>query len=256
MVTKILKYVIFDLIRSKVVLVYMLILFLLTLGFIYFQNDTSRTVSSLQYLILSIVPLISIILSTIQYYNSKEFVELLMTQPIRRRQIFMAEYLGISLVLSFALLVGLGVPLLFHGLTLAGFYLLFCGVILTFVFTGLAFLASVLSNDKAKGIGMALIVWFYFSIIYDGLVLAAMFMFNDYPLEKPVLLLTALNPIDLSRIVVLLKTDISALLGYTGALYQKFFGQGFGIIFSFVCLLLWTIVPLGFAVRKFARKDF
>jgi hypothetical protein len=63
-------------------------------------------------------------------------------------------------------------------------------------------------------------IWFYFALIYDGLILLILFSFSDYPLEKITLLLSALNPIDLGRISIMLKMDVSALMGYT-APYTK-----------------------------------
>jgi len=256
MTNKILKYVVFDVIRSRVVLGYTILLLLISSTFIYMQSDAEKTVASLLNIVLLIVPLISIILGTIHYYNSREFIELIMAQPIRRRTIFFAQYFGLTLVLALAFLLGIGLPLILNGISLAGLYLLLTGCLLTFVFTALAFLASVSSNDKAKGIGISLILWFYFAVLYDGIVLSILFYFSDYQLEKVVLFLTALNPIDLSRIIILLNLDISALMGYTGALYQQFFGSFIGIGLSLVCMFLWVILPLWFALRKFQRKDF
>jgi len=129
------------------------------------------------------------------------------------------------------------------------------GCLLTLSFVSLAFLTSVITRDKAKGIGLALMLWFYFSIIFDGLVLLFLFVFADYPLEKAMIVLTALNPIDLARILILLQLDISALMGYTGALYQQFFGSGSGIVFSLLMQLLWIVVPVYFALRIFKKKD-
>ena len=65
-----------------------------------------------------------------------------------------------------------------------------------------------------------------------------MLVFDDYPLDKFALGATIFNPIDLSRILVILKLDISALLGYTGAVFQNFFGTGFGMFFSLTSLIL------------------
>jgi len=56
--------------------------------------------------------------------------------------------------------------------------------------------------------------------------------------------------------LILLKLDISALLGYTGALFQKFLGTNFGIVLSIGMLVLWVIIPAWFIVRKSNRKDF
>jgi Cu-processing system permease protein len=126
---------------------------------------------------------------------------------------------------------------------------------LTFVFVALAFAASVSTRDKAKAIGIALLFWFYFSLIYDGLILYIIYSFSDYPLEKITLTLVSLNPIDLARIIILLKLDLSALMGYTGAFYKNFFGSSFGVVYSVCFLSLWAVAPLLLAMRKFVRKD-
>ena len=94
-----------------------------------------------------------------------------------------------------------------------------------------------------------------FALIYDGLVLAIIFTFSDYPLEKITLMLTSLNPVDLARIFIMLKMDISALMGYTGATYKEFFGSSSGTLYTLFIMLLWVAVPLFFAVRAFKRKD-
>jgi Cu-processing system permease protein len=126
---------------------------------------------------------------------------------------------------------------------------------LTLVFVSLAFLSSVLTRDKAKAIGIALLFWFYFSLIYDGLLLWIIYSFGDYPLEKVTLALIAFNPVDLARIVMLLQLDISALMGYTGAFYKNFFGSNSGIVFSAGILVIWVLTPLWIALRVFKRKD-
>src|SRR5688572_11677045 len=112
-----------------------------------------------------------------------------------------------------------------------------------------------MSRDKARGIGFALLLWFYFSLIYDGLVLLVLFSFSDYPMEKFTLLLSSLNPIDLGRIFIMLQMDVSALMGYTGALYKDFFGTATGVFFTFGIMLLWIAVPFAGAVFAFKKKD-
>ena len=82
-----------------------------------------------------------------------------------------------------------------------------------------------------------------------------LFTFSDYPMEKATLALAALNPIDLGRIFIMLKMDISALMGYTGALYKQFFGSAQGILFTTAIMLAWIIAPLLIALRMFRKKD-
>jgi len=127
--------------------------------------------------------------------------------------------------------------------------------VLTGVFVSLAFLAAVLTRDKAKAIGIALLFWFYFSLIYDGFLLWFVYAFSDYPLEKITLTLIALNPVDLARVIMLLQLDISALMGYTGAFYKEFFGSNTGIILSTGLLAVWIALPCYLSLRIFVRKD-
>ena len=154
-----------------------------------------------------------------------------------------------------AFFIGVGVPVLLFNFDATGLALVFTGVMLTFIFTSLAFYASVKSRDKARGIGAALLLWFYFALIYDGLVLLILFAFSDYPLEQITLALSSLNPVDLGRIFIMLKMDVSALMGYTGATYKDFFGSNTGLLYTAGIMLVWAVVPLLLAVRSFNKKD-
>jgi Cu-processing system permease protein len=102
---------------------------------------------------------------------------------------------------------------------------------------------------------VSVLIWLYFSIIFDGLVLFILFQFGEYPLEKPMLILSSLNPIDIGRILILLKMDVSALMGYTGAVFKDFFGAPSGLGITLFVMLLWILIPVSLSVRKFRRKD-
>ena len=102
----------------------------------------------------------------------------------------------------------------------------------------------------------AILLWLFMAIIYDGIFLMSLIIFSDYPLDKLSLIGTMLNPIDLSRTLILLKLDISALLGYTGAVFKQFFGTSLGLIVSFVALTLWVVLPVLRITMKANKKDF
>jgi Cu-processing system permease protein len=231
--------------------------FLLVSTFALFQidSDSGKVVLSLLNIVLMVVPLISIVFTTIHFFNSYEFIELMLAQPINRKVIFLSEYVSVAFSLCIAYSIGIGVPSLLFGGDPSLVTLLFTGIILTLVFVSLAFLSSVLTRDKAKAIGIALLFWFYFSLLYDGLILWIIYSFSDYPLEKVTLSLIALNPVDLARILMILQLDISALMGYTGAFYKDFFGSSIGFIFSASILMIWVALPLWIALRIFSKKD-
>ena len=100
-----------------------------------------------------------------------------------------------------------------------------------------------------------ILLWLYFALIFDGLILFILFQFEDYPLDNFMVAASAFNPIDLCRILILLQMDISALMGYTGAVFKDFFGSQTGSLVAAVILLLWVIIPVWLSKRKFQRKD-
>ena len=92
--------------------------------------------------------------------------------------------------------------------------------------------------------------------LYDAGVLLAVRSFSAYPLEGPVLTAMAFNPVDLARVVLLLEFDLSAMLGYTGALFEQVFGTALGLGLALGLLLLWTAAPAWMGGRAFRAKDF
>jgi len=258
---KILKYSFYDLMRSRWSYVYFAFYLLLGVVLLFLNNNLSKAVITLMNVIIILVPLIGTIFGVMYYYNSKEFTELLLAQPLKRSSIFLGQYLGVAFSLSMSLILGLGIPFIFYGLFKSNAIwdfslLLITGTFLTFIFTALAFNIALSNENRIKGFGYAILLWLFLAVIYDGLFLMSLIFFEDYPLDKLSLFGTMLNPIDLSRTLILLKLDISALLGYTGAVFKKFFGTNFGLIVSIIMLSVWVILPVLRIIYKSKKKDF
>jgi Cu-processing system permease protein len=252
---KISKYVIYDILRSKVLIAYTLFLLAVSFALFSLETDGAKSVVSLLSVVLIIVPLISIVFTTTYFYNAYEFIELLVAQPLSRNTILLGEFFGVAISMTTAFLFGIGIPVLIYSATATGFVLILSGVVLTLSFVSIAFFASVAMRDKSKGIGFSLLLWFYFAIIYDAIVLVILFSFSDYPLDKAVIALASLNPIDMARIMVLMKLDISALMGFTGAVYKQFFGSNFGLLYTIAVMFVWIILPLFLSVKIFKKKN-
>ncbi|WP_113924322.1 ABC transporter permease subunit [Cognataquiflexum aquatile] len=253
---KLLKYALYDIVKSRFALLYTLFMVLVAISIYQVSEDMSKVSLSLLNIMLMIVPLISAIFATTHFFNNLEFTELMLAQPVKRRDVFLSQVLAVMFVLSLAIVIGFGVPMILWGADSSVLILLGIGIGLSVVFAGLAFLASVLTRDKAKAIGISLSFWIYFSLVYDGFVLYLIYSLVDYPLEKPTLALVFLNPVDLGRIIMLMQLDISALMGYTGAFFQDFFGSAKGILLSSAVMFIWMILPVSAAMRVFKRKDF
>ena len=258
---KILKYSFYDLMRSRWSYVYFAFYLLLGVVLLFLNNDLSKAVITLMNVIIVLVPLIGTIFGVMYYYNSKEFTELFLAQPLKRSSIFLGQYLGVAISLSLSLILGLGIPFVFYGLFMSNAIwdfslLLITGTFLTLIFTALAFNIALSNENRIKGFGYAILLWLFLAIIYDGVFLMSLIIFEDYPLDKLSLFGTMLYPIELARTLILLKLDISALLGYTGAVFKQFFGTSIGLIVSFTALTLWVLLPVLRITVKARKKDF
>ena len=252
---KIVKYIMTDILRSRIVIIYTIVLFITTLSLFGLEDNVNKGMLSLLNIVLILVPLFSIIFSTIYIYNSAEFIELLVSQPLQRNAIWLSFLFGLVFSLSIAFLIGVGLPLLLFQLNYISLLITIVGNILSIIFVAIALLVAVKIRDKSKGIGMVIFLWMYFSLLFDGFVLFLLFQFSDYPLEKPMIMVSALNPIDLGRILILLQLDVSAMMGYTGAIFKDFFGTIYGLTASFIVLLLWIVIPSYLSSRNFKQKD-
>lgn len=258
---KIIKYSFFDLIRSRWAMFYGVFFFLFTSVLLAFSTDLSRVIVSLMNVVLILCPLIATMFGAMYYYNTAEFRELLLAQPIRRRSIFLGQFIGLSLSLILSLLVGIGIPFVAYGIFASAhiwnfFSLIVIGIVLSTIFSALAYLIAIVNSNHIRGFGIAILVWLFFALIYDGIFLVLLSVFREYPLEKASLAGSLFNPIDLARIVILLKLDISALMGYTGAVFNKFFGTFSGMLIACVALLLWMVIPGLMIHRVSVRRDF
>ncbi|MGM0547292.1 MAG: ABC transporter permease subunit [Bacteroidota bacterium] len=251
-----------DLLRGKWIIGYGFIYLLIADAMIRFGNAGPKAMLSISNIMLLLIPLVGMIYGALYLYQSREFTELLLAQPIDRPSLFWGLFGGLAIPLALAFVIGTTLPMIYTGMLFTAnlqsiLLILSLGVVLTLLFTGLGFWFGLkFFEDRVKGLGFALVSWLFLAILYDGLVLLAVFAFGDYPIEKPMLALALANPIDLARITVLLEFDISALMGYTGAVFNRFFGSMMGISVAASMLMLWLGVPLWRSQRQFENKDF
>ncbi|MCA0429976.1 MAG: ABC transporter permease [Bacteroidetes bacterium] len=252
---RIVKYIILDILKNKIVIIYTLLLSILSWSVFSLEDNSSKGMLTLLNVILLTVPLVSVIFSTIYLYNSSEFIELLLSQPIKRSKIWNSLFMGLVISLMLSFFIGVGIPILIYSPNDVGIMMLLVGIFISTIFVSIAFLSSILTRDKAKGIGISIILWLFFGLLFDGIVLFLLFQLSDYPIEKLMIGITALNPIDLARILILLHLDVSAMMGHTGAVFKEFFGTSLGIIIVFIILLLWIVIPYYASILKFKSKD-
>ncbi len=247
--------------KNRGVLFFGLTMFLISESVLRLTGSGTRALSALLNIVLLLVPLVTLVFGIISWHASREFNQLLLAQPVPRRSLFAALYLALVGPLALGFTVGLLAPFIVHrAMTLEALPLLVAtagsGVALTLVFGGIALLIGVAIDDRLHGVAIGLAVWLILTVAYDGLVLLVATTFADYALERPMLAMTLLNPVDLARTLIVMQSDTAALMGYTGAVMHRFLGTMLGTVASLLGLLAWSVVPGLLARRTFERRDF
>ena len=259
-VIRIARFGLRDLRRSRWLAVYALFFAVATWALLRFSDTGQKALLSLVTVALFVVPLASVVFGTIYLHASREFVELMLAQPVARTQLFAGIYLGLVISMAGAGALGLGIPLVLFSRSTASaapaITLIAMTVALTAAFTGIASIIAYAIEDRVRGLAVALGAWLVLAVAYDGLVLMLATQFAAYPIERGLLGAMIANPIDLARLLLLFQFDVAALLGYTGAVFQKFFGAAFGIALAATALAAWAVLPAAAGRRLFYRKDF
>lgn len=257
---KVATFELHDVLRSRWIIVYAIFFAALAEGLLRFGGGTTQALVGLTNVILLIVPLVGIVFGTMYLYSAREYIELLLSQPVGRNQLFSGLYAGLVIPLTAAFVGGVSLPFLLRGVPAgeAGALLatLLAGTFLTLVFVGLAFPIAIRSDERVRGLALSLGVWLGLTVIYDAVLLIVLQAAVDYPMEMPALIASLLNPVDLARILLLLQFDVAALMGYTGAVFERFFGGALGMAIALSVLACWTALPYVLGKALFRTKDF
>jgi Cu-processing system permease protein len=248
-----------DVARSRWLVVYALLLVAFAEALVAFGGGGRRALTGLVNLVLIVVPLVSVLFGTLYLYGARDFHRLLLAHPVGRDRLLDGQYLGLALPLAAVTALGLGAPVLLtaSGAAEAAAVARFLAVVtlLALGFLSLAFLVAAAIRDRSAGMGTALLLWLGLTIVYDGVLFFAATALAGWPLERPALAATLLNPVDTARVLLLMDLDAAALLGYTGAVFRRFFGGAAGAAVAFAALAAWAIAPYLLARRIFRHGD-
>lgn len=262
---------ILDSVRNKWVLAITTIFALLALLVSYFGSTASASTGDevgfrgfdlTIFLILAIaeflIPIIALMLGYGAIVSEKEkgSLDLLVSMPISRTQVFIAKFLGLSMVLFISIFVGFGIA----GAVIAGFagsaqWTVFLGFIAAsalvgLVFLSLAMLLSTVMKRRSTAMGGAVLLWFLFIWIYTIVLFgvgAAMGLFESgATIPDWFYALQLLSPVSSYEVMTM------AALGV-------FIGNGvpwfFNGVTAWTVVALWIFLPLLLSLRLFTKRD-
>jgi Cu-processing system permease protein len=234
---------------------------MVTSGYSGFQ-DFARTSTSLIKLSGFLIPLFSLLLGVFSFISHREYLELMISQPVSRREVILGKYLGLTLTLVGATVIGFTVPGVLISLAIGTQGALGYAVIVLFsillgvVFIGCSILISQISNRQQIAVGIAVGVWIFFEVIYGLLVLGTTIYLSSDALRFVLLFGLVGNPIDIVRVVSLIAVGGLEFFGPAGATLFKLAGSEWSaLVYGVAGLILWIALPLLIALRRFSKQN-
>jgi Cu-processing system permease protein len=234
---------------------------MVTSGYSGFQ-DFARTSTSLIKLSGFLIPLFSLLVGVFSFITQPDYLELMISQPLTRSQIIFGKFIGLSLTLLSATIIGFTVPGVIISLSIGtegalGYLMTVIFLILQgLVFLGCAILIAQITNRQQLAIGIAVGVWIFFEVIY-GLIILGTTIYFEAEILKYLLIFSLIgNPIDLTRVLSLIAIGCLEFFGPAGATLYKIAGsQILALAYGIIGLIFWLVLPLLISLKLFSKQD-
>ncbi|MGL6124213.1 MAG: ABC transporter permease [Shewanella sp.] len=225
----------------------------------------AQLVSGLATLSVFMLPLGAVLLSYDSFVGEKESgtLLLLLTYPLARWHIVCGKFLGHGCVMAVACVLGFGLtggvlavlaePSVRLGLLTAFGHLIGSGILLSLVFVLLGYGVSLAVQEKAKALGILLLVWFVLVLLYDLVLLSALVGLAD-SLNRTVFNVVLLfNPTDLYRALNLLANPVDSLAAKSSLALVVETGLSLWLIYGI--FVGWIALLLGGCIGYFKRLE-
>ncbi|VAX13017.1 Nitrous oxide reductase maturation transmembrane protein NosY [hydrothermal vent metagenome] len=226
-------------------------------------TSLSTTIVSLSSLAIFLIPLIALILAYDSIVGEEEqgTLILLMTYPLKRSELLAGKFAGHAAILALSTLLGFGAA----GLLIAVFseqvglgelliaYSMFIAtsILLGWVFIALAYLVSVMSQEKSRASGVALLIWFAFVFVFDLLLLGLLVGTGGSIGDDLFGWLLLLNPTDIFRLINLGGFEATQIQSGLASIADK---QMIQPLVLWSSLLAWIVIPCLIAVWRFNKR--
>jgi len=187
------------------------------------MKAVGKILSSLINLSLYLIPLISLIISSISIVGDREtnYMEWLMSNPITEWEYLVGKYLGIVSSISFSTLTGFGLASWFVILFLppedVSKYLMLIGIslIASLVYIAVGLAISIYSGSRYQALGTSFFIWFFFIFIFDLIMMSFILSYVKSVFLSS--LIAVSNPIEAIRLYMIYVIDPElTFLGFTG----------------------------------------
>ena len=228
-----------------------------TIGF----SSIANTIVSLSSLNVFLLPLIALLLSYNAIVGEDEdgTLLLLLSYPLTKGELLLGKLLGHTSILAIATIIGFGSASITIAIfadnvdltaLLSAFSLfILSAILLGMVFICLSYVVSSWVSEKSKAAGLALVIWFFFVLIYDMGLLGILVATEGQVQADIFPYLLLLNPTDIFRLINLVsfETNGTGLLSIAAE-------QSFSLSGLLLSMALWVILPFSLAYTLLQKR--
>lgn len=226
-------------------------------------NGMTRQSMMLLNMVLQLAPLMGVLLSSLSLSGERNdgMTRLLRTYPLTEAQYVIGKFLGLFLALVCAVLAGtmlayVGLVVLGQGGSVQAIgALLLTSIPLLAAFSSLGLCLGSRVRSRLNAIAGSLFLWFFLVYIYGMGVMAALPMLPRMVQEGMLAVLLALNPVEAVRIGTVFWQGQGYMYGPAFYYWEQIIRSPAGIVGSVALMVIYSLIPLLFAVRKLKRGE-
>lgn len=226
-------------------------------------EDFARTAVSLVQLVVTLVPISSLLLGVLSLAADRGSAELLFSQPVGRGTILFGRVTGLFTALAGAQAIGFGASgLLIFSATDAEGFRGFLSVVagsftLTAIFLGIAaWLSAGATGRRARALALALVIWFGGVVLFDIAALGVASLLPSGAASRVLIVSVFVNPVDAVRTGALLGSEGTTAFGAASLALLRFtHGTAGATALILASLAVWLIVPTRLAIWRINRVD-
>lgn len=249
-------------VRNRWALALTVIFAAFSLGLVTFSGSNvgpagfERVLGSLTVLAVYLVPLAALAFGYDAIVGSEDsgWLQAIFALPIARWRIVLGTYLGRSVAMVGAIIIGFGAAgaLLLRDFGTGGWdgFMVFmlAAAALSLVFLSIAMLLSTIVSEKTHALGGSLLVWAWFILVHD---LIALGMIAAFRLPNVVLdAMIVSNPAGVFRVLVLDSLEAGGDSGFAAMMAAT----GLSTPVLIAALLVWIVLPLALAGWLISRR--
>ncbi|MMZ45997.1 ABC-2 family transporter protein [compost metagenome] len=214
-------------------------------------------------MVLQLAPLMGVLLSSLSLSGERSdgMTRLLHTYPLTETQYVIGKFLGLFLALICAVLAGtmiayVSLAVFGQGGSLQAIgALLLTSIPLLSAFSSLGLWLGSRVRSRLNAIAGSLFLWFFLVYIYGMGVMAALPILPRTMQEGALAILLTLNPVEAVRIGAVFWQGQGYIYGPTFYYWEQAIRSPVGMIGSVVLVILYSTIPLFFAMRKLRKGE-